>query len=71
MTSPYLVDDERISVVARELRGYSDADLARFPDLSPVHIAALCEFHGAGETLLRLAVIYEQARRKAFGAQAR
>ena len=62
MTTQYLIRDEQISLIARELRPLKDLEAA-----SPVMLAiqTRLQLHGV-ERLLPAAIDYERARRAAF-----
>ncbi len=54
------------SAIARKLRGFNDGDLAWLAWLSPSNMALVCERFETTEDVLRLAQVYETARRLAF-----
>ncbi len=54
------------SAIARKLRDFSDNDLAWIAWLSPPNMALVCEHLETTENVLRLAQVYEMARRRAF-----
>ncbi len=58
------------SAVARKLRDFSDNDLAWIAWLSPPNMALVCERFETTENILRLAQVYEMARRQAFPSSA-